>query len=171
VKSYTGIGSRQTPEAWLLFLEKLSEKLAKKDYCLRSGGAQGADQAFERGGVLKQIFLPWDGFENKKADGLTIFSMRDSNPTVWTKAQKFAESFHPAWDRLTEGARALHTRNTMQVLGPDLQSPSQFVVCYSPGRGGTEQALRIARFVEIPIFNVYVEDDIPKLLDYLKGLK
>ena len=46
---YTGIGSRETPiEIQKLFIN-VGRYLAKKKLILRSGGANGADQAFEKG--------------------------------------------------------------------------------------------------------------------------
>ena len=54
-------------------------------------------------------------------------------------------------------ARKFHARNCYQVLGKDLQSPSNFVLCWTPGgavTGGTGQALRIAIDRGIPVFNM-----------------
>ena len=46
---YSGIGSRETPDNVLVVMEKLGAAFAKKGFVLRSGGADGADSAFERG--------------------------------------------------------------------------------------------------------------------------
>ena len=47
---YAGIGSRETPEGVLLKMEKIAFYLAHRyDATLRSGGAIGADIAFEAG--------------------------------------------------------------------------------------------------------------------------
>ncbi len=46
---------------------------------------------------------------------------------------------------------------TFQVLGSDLETPVSFVVCWTIGgkiSGGTGQALRIAKDLGIPIFNL-----------------
>ena len=45
---YAGIGSRRTPPELLDEMEVLGRQLAIADYVLRSGGAKGADSAFER---------------------------------------------------------------------------------------------------------------------------
>ncbi|NYZ25158.1 hypothetical protein HND93_36125, partial [Azospirillum sp. ROY-1-1-2] len=64
---YAGIGSRETPPAVLEVMAAVGERLAQLGWVLRSGGAVGADQAFERGcdrvGGRKEIFLPWPGFD------------------------------------------------------------------------------------------------------------
>jgi predicted Rossmann fold nucleotide-binding protein DprA/Smf involved in DNA uptake len=46
---FGGIGSRETPENVLKIMTQLGYSLAKKDFILRSGGANGADLAFENG--------------------------------------------------------------------------------------------------------------------------
>lgn len=78
---YAGIGSRETPKSILEFFEYLGELLAKKGFTLRSGAAKGADSAFEKGcdrvSGLKEIFLPWRGFEGSKSD-----KYRRTNTTV-----------------------------------------------------------------------------------------
>jgi hypothetical protein len=49
-------------------------------------------------------------------------------------------------------------RNAMQILGEDLQTPTEFVIAWTiDGRdsGGTGQALRMADYYGIPIFNLF----------------
>jgi hypothetical protein len=51
-------------------------------------------------------------------------------------------------------------RNAMQVLGPDLDTPSKVVVCWTKNgktSGGTGQALRISLYHGVPIFNLGVK--------------
>ena len=45
-------------------------------------------------------------------------------------------------------------RNGYQVLGADLQTPTDFIICYTKdgkGEGGTGQALRIAKDYDIQV--------------------
>lgn len=64
---YAGIGARSTPNKVLTIMEKLGGLFAKKGFILRSGAAEGADSAFEKGCDLenghKEIFLQ----ENKNS--------------------------------------------------------------------------------------------------------
>ena len=46
---YAGIGSRNTPKEVLDVFESIGKYLALQGFVLRSGGADGADRAFERG--------------------------------------------------------------------------------------------------------------------------
>ena len=153
MKAYAGIGSRQTPDEILRKFEELGRIFAEQELVLRSGGADGADSAFERGcdqvSGPKEIFLPWDGFNGNPSPL--------SNPPE--EAFDMASKVHPGWHYLKQGARCLHARNCQQVLGVNLDSPVAFVVCYTKlDAGGTLQALRIASQKKIPIFNFYIKE-------------
>jgi hypothetical protein len=81
-----------------------------------------------------------------------------------------ASQFHPAWDRLSYGARMLHARNVHQVLGANILAPvfSSFVVCWTRdglGGGGTGQAIRIAERYNVPVFDL----GLPKNLRKIEG--
>jgi hypothetical protein len=152
VNYYTGIGSRQTPLHILDLMKKFAVYLAKNDFVLRSGGADGADNAFEQGcnSVCgkKEIYLPWQGFNNNSS---TLYGMTDG-------AKDIARRFHPNWYNLSVAAEELHTRNVYQILGCDLKTPSSFVICWTKdglASGGTGQALRIAKHHSVPILNLY----------------
>ena len=66
MRYYTGVGSRKTPGAIFDLMGEIGRNLAIDGYVLRSGGASGADTAFEQGCDLhegmKEIYLPWKGF-------------------------------------------------------------------------------------------------------------
>ncbi len=58
----------------------------------------------------------------------------------------------------------------MQVLGPDLKSPSSMVVAWTPGgavTGGTGQALRMAETYQIPVRNLGNPETMQSILNYL----
>lgn len=135
---------------------------AGRSITLRSGGAAGADFAFERGcdsaDGPREIYIPWSGFQNRRA-------LRDDRGFVQVgagpQALALAEQFHPAWGRCSRGARALHARNGYQVLGRHLDDPVQAVICWTPrGQrgGGTGQALRIAESRGIEIHDLALPD-------------
>ncbi len=165
MRYYAGIGSRETPEFMLLVFEEIGEFLAKQGFTLRSGGAKGADKAFENGCDKvkgnKEIYLPWEGFE----DSNSMLIVR--NP----KAFEIAEQFHPYWHNLKQGARKLQARNSHQVLGKDLNTPSDFIICWTKngnGSGGTGQALRVAKHYNIPVFDAGKYSNLDDLLVNLK---
>jgi len=159
--AYTGIGSRQTPDDYMKYFEELGYYLARVGLTLRSGGAEGADTAFETGCIKalgkKEIFLPWPGFNGNR-------SLLDSPSN---EAFDIASKYHPYWIGMKKTVQRLHARNSHQVLGTYLDSPSLFILCWTnPNKGGTTQALRIARDRGIPIYNYYSEvHDIEKILE------
>ena len=151
LKCFAGIGSRQTPPDIQELMTKIASFLESRKMILRSGAADGADAAFERGvknPSMKEIYLPWRGFNDHPSD---LYH-------VYPEALAYAAKFHPGWKYLSQGAQKLLARDCYQVVGPDLQTPVEFVVCWTQGggqRGGTGQAIRIANDSSIPVFNIY----------------
>lgn len=159
---FAGIGARKTPQDILNKFFKIGAYLANKGFVLRSGGADGADEAFEDGCVsengAKEIYLPWKGFNNNDSELYNI-------PIG---AMLIAKSIHPAWNNLTAGAIKMHSRNICQILGQDLNTPVDFVVCYTENgevKGGTATAIRLAEQLSIPVFN-YGSDGEARLREY-----
>jgi len=179
---FSGIGSRETPQTIIKVMEQVGEFLAKRGWVLRSGGADGADSAFERGCDAgqgkKEIYLPWKGF-NKNASELFLksFSLRGTKE----KAFDLASQYHPVWDQLNYGAKCLMARNIYQVLGQDLNTPVSMVICFNLGgftHGGTSQALRVAKDKGIPIFRLSEEKELSDIkahmtrgMDFLEPLQ
>lgn len=161
---YAGIGSRRTPITILEKMSKIAAILESMDFVLRSGGASGADTYFERGvsqGQHKQIFTPWNGFNN--------YSKTANTPP---NCFEIARSVHPNWNACTDQARALHARNVQQILGPlpGLSPLSSFVLCWTPegkDMGGTATAIKLARREDIPVVNFGKSGVITKYLDGL----
>ena len=83
------------------------------------------------------------------------------NKDLISETERIASEVHPAWDRCNEWARGMHSRNCHQILGYDLQSPVDAVICWTPdGKmvGGTATALKLSMKAGIPIFNLGVSD-------------
>lgn len=136
----------------LALAQMAAERLEEKGWTLRSGHAPGMDQAFETGAGRKaEVYLPWPSFERSEPLEADVIVDR---PT--SGAYNLAARHHPAWERLSRGARALAARNTHQILGRDCNQPVRFVLCWTPGGdiiGGTGQALRVAAAYNVPVFN------------------
>lgn len=149
-KTYAGIGSRETPMFVLELMMNVAYGLALKGYELRSGGADGSDTYFEVGcdksKGKKSIFLPWRLFNGNNSK---LYEVSE-------EALEMAKKYHPVWDKLSQGAKKLMGRNTYQVLGLDLKTPCDFIICWTKNGkkvGGTAQALRMAEDYNIPVFN------------------
>lgn len=172
---YAGIGSRQTPPDVFIRMESIAATFAQKGLILRSGGADGADTAFEQGcdagGGDKEIFLPWKGFNKNDSN---LFDVPE-------EAFEITQAFHPAWHKLSLAVQKLMARNAQQILGKNLDSPSSFVVCWTPDgcnshatrthkTGGTGQAISIASAHGIPIVNINTVNDKSETNDMLADL-
>lgn len=168
MKYYTGIGSRNIPSTYGERMFRICEQLAKKGYVLRSGGARGADTYAEmgcdEGKGKKEIYLPHKGFNN--SDGI-VFS--DLEFDVVQKAASMAREIHPNWKACSPFAQLAHSRNICQILGRDLKTPSEFVVCYTDdgtAKGGTATAMNLAKRLGIPVYNLY-HDGVETFLNFL----
>lgn len=174
-KLYAGIGSRKTPEHILKLMFKIAALLAKQKYTLRSGAADGADTAFELGcnsaGGKKEIWLPWSGFNGHEDTGLY------PNPGHFIKAESIIEH----WNKLSQGAKKLHARNIGQALGSNIETPVDFVICWtidaatkrsecSVKTGGTGTVIKIASDLNIPVINLARYSDISTLESDIKKL-
>ncbi len=155
---YAGIGSRSTQDPVLQVMRKVAHRLSELGYTLLSGGAAGADSAFEEGCFgKKEIYLPWPGFRHLQG--------RHCVTLPSAEAFRVAEAVHPAWKRLDDKGKSLMARNSHQVLGADLRSPVDFIVCWTPDgceseatrsrtTGGTGQAIALADRWGIPVVNL-----------------
>ncbi|MCY4122378.1 MAG: hypothetical protein OXG72_15820 [Acidobacteria bacterium] len=159
---YAGIGSRETTPRILAQMEQLAERLAKARWTLRTGGADGADTAFENGhhaGAGTQnleVYLPWNGYNGRQRceeHGTIVL-----DAAVGKQAEAIAGKLHPAWHRCRRGARALHARNVAIIQGRNLDDDVDAVVCWTrdgEATGGTGMGIRIARERDIPVFNLF----------------
>lgn len=164
MKTYAGIGSRGTWEDVLRTMTRIASVLSDQGYTLRSGHAPGADQAFELGALGRaEIFLPWVGF----CAEVPVLGEEYVEPA--DDAFVMAESYHDGWSWLSRGTRALMARNMHQVLGPNLDDPVDFLLCWTPNAsktgqerntGGTGQAIRVAVAHKIPVFNFRNDADM-----------
>jgi len=94
-KIYGGIGSRKTPEDIMVVIKDLAKWLAEQGWTGRSGGAKGADTAFQHG--------------SEAANGdFELYRPKYATP----EAIELASQFHPAWHNCNDYARKLHGRNT-----------------------------------------------------------
>lgn len=172
--TYAGIGSRETPDNVLNSMIALARRLANLGFTLHSGGARkkdgtgiSADTAFEQGcdevRGSKRIFIPYKGFHRSTSQLYTIGE----------DAVQLAQYYHPQGRGMSPYVTKLMARNCYQILGQDLQSPVDFIVCWTAGgkvAGGTGQALRIAIDRDIPYYNLYNPQALDQLARHLRLL-
>lgn len=183
MKYITGIGSRETPADILDIMRKAIKFKILDGFTLRSGGADGADTycAYGWGDAYKEstdipkaeIYLPWNGFNGLYKNIKNCILVEDS--AIISEAHEILKDIHPAFDKLTRGPLALHTRNCFQVLGADLRTPSNTVLCYakqdSKGNplGGTATAINLARLHNVRVVNLSIPEHLESVMTYLEG--
>ncbi|HEV3282657.1 MAG TPA: hypothetical protein VG010_00505 [Solirubrobacteraceae bacterium] len=165
-RTYAGIGSRRTPGAVLELIEGLASGMAGEEWVLRTGLSPGADQAFYRGalrgGGRVELYLPWPGFEapaRLPGDSASVSVFEQPSEA----ACELAARYHPDFELLPRAQRLLLARDCHQVLGPDLTTPAELVVCWTADgsvdggslhEDGTGQALRVAHDRGVPVRNL-----------------
>lgn len=171
MKIYTGIGSRETPIEICDLMRGIASSLSDS-WTLRSGHADGADIAFEEGAMsangAKEIYIPWQGFHKGKHgyNDTHVVHCLDNH----LKAISIAADTHPNWKACGHAAQLLHTRNVYQITGTDLNTPSLMVICWTKdgnATGGTGQAIRLAKRLSIPVFNLFQNETLDKLQDFV----
>jgi hypothetical protein len=160
---WAGIGSRETPLELKPTIQRVVEICNDRGLIMRSGAAPGADSFFEEHSLptLREIYLPWRGFNGNTS---SLYQITD-------EALAMAEKYHPGWYRLSQGAKKLMARNCYQVLGFDLNTPVDFIVCWTrdgKASGGTGQAIRLATDYNIPVFNLKNSD---ALINFFKHVQ
>lgn len=165
---WTGVGSRRSSIENRPLMTAFAQAMAAKGAILRSGAAPGPDTWFEEGVPphLRRIYVPNASFGKRKRDEIIV--PKEVNLMRWMKACSIAESLHPLGRHMTQEVRDLMGRNVFQVLGDDLKTPSQFLVCDAPdivyddaGRvvdvdGGTGMAVRLAALHNVPVYHLAV---------------
>jgi hypothetical protein len=151
-KYYAGIGSRHTPPEARDLIRELARELSNQGYTLRSGGAEGADTFFEEAAGRKEIFLPWKGFNNRSCRLTDTRSEYIQSPT--DDAIALASRIIDKYNDRNRAVRMLLARNMHQVMGEDLKTPVEFVICWTQGVGGTGHAIKLARLRGIPVYNL-----------------
>lgn len=155
IRYYAGIGSRKTPQSTQRKMTRDAKRLREAGYILRSGGAKGADAAFLDGARLKaEVITPAAATRRAKVKAQEIWLLRDDRRGWPFEPESFIGK--------------LMARNAMIIEGHKLDSPVDFVLCWTPNAewvGGTTQSLWHADSLGIPIYNYAAET--PKVKDLI----
>ena len=166
IKRYAGIGSTKTPKNVGELMTSIAVFLESRGYGLNSGGANGADDFFEKGASpeYRKIYLPWNGFNGRYENG--------KDYVVPPDASQFTLKYHPKPSALSSKGKLFMSKNAYQVLGDSLSAETKvdFVVCwYDPTKfSGTSQAVRIGVDYNIPIFNIFYSKNMDNFVFYLE---
>lgn len=156
--SYAGIGSRDIKPDEVIRIRTIAKQMARRNFILYAGNADGADIAFQAGSNSQCILmLPWKRFNHNNYSTEACIEAFDLGSSAAGLAS--IDQFHPNPSALSDGARRIMARNYHQVHGYNQWPIVSFVICCSNevnGKviGGTGQAVRIAQSLRIPIFNI-----------------
>lgn len=153
---YAGVGSRKVQGQDADIQVAIAQRLQQHSYWLFSGEATGSDTNFHEGaGDRFTTFVTHHG-----SKGIPMVY------PILQQAEEIASKNHPAWNRLDTYARKLMSRNIHQVFGPWLNTPVDFVCCWTPDgceshetrtriTGGTGLAITVASKANIPVVNTF----------------
>lgn len=192
---YAGIGSRAITSRSSYLMMRYSCAMAFMGGIVRSGGAYGSDTSFETGAKIAydkmvdlfglrageyanviEVHLPWNKFNGLSPKPGSGYYLSNN-----AGAFDMASSHHPYWARLSSPERKLMARNSHQIMGLDMRSPSRFVACETPDgafdresttsrSGGTGQAIRIADACAITVYNLKNKSHLEKIEQWLEDI-
>lgn len=163
-KIITIVGARKTPVEIIHQCQNDIGQLNKENYIFRSGNAQGFDQVIANvPEKCREVYLPYHNFGCSLNNYRNVFvPKRDFDN--WGRAVNIVKELHPN-KNLTDMQMMYLARDVYQVLGKDLQTPSDLVICWTEDgaselhqltrkTGGTAMALRVAFRYNIPVINI-----------------
>lgn len=171
---YSGIGARKTPPDILKTMHLIGERLAGRNWHLRTGGAEGADHAFKEGSESKHtLYLPWDNFNGHSAKGYGFRNMLLDNCGI-TRINETVDillRIRPNFHSYSDAVKRLHTRNGLLLTGHNQSPKSKMVICWTPNGekiGGTGVAISLAEFYRIPVFNLAENTALDRLSQFVQ---
>jgi len=169
----TGVGSRKTPMDVCKHIREIAAYIGSKNGIIRSGNARGADHAFEHPDVNCEIYMAKQPNYGTFANPKHTYYFGVSH-----EAKMMALKYHPTPHIIQNNNYiwTLMARNSYQVLGHDLKSPTNGLICWTPDgatsvttrkTGGTGQAIRIANDMDIPVYNIqkYGTENVKDFVD------
>lgn len=152
---YVGMGPRAAGEEMCALARDFGTAMAEMKWVLRSGAAEGMDEAFEAGcdsvQGKKEIFVPEHGFRKRNNKTDKVVHTLD----LHIEAMRQAAPLFPNWDKLGTNVQMFLTRNVFALFGEKLNKPADLVVTWNQYEGtGSFQLLQMATAAGIPAFNL-----------------
>lgn len=165
-KIATLVGSRKPPDDISHLAFSIGKKLSDIGVINRTGGAVGMDSDFAK-------FYNHSLIENYRSSNDQYDCIDVSVFDNYQEAYDLTERIVPHFEQLDHSQRGLHVRNCYQVLGRDLRSPSDILICWCKMSGGvpvggTRTAITLARMHNVPVFNLYNENSKKLVCEWLK---
>lgn len=183
------VGSREAPEDILSLARRAGKAFCDAGFLGVSGEADGMDKAFHDGARNSQkynqvrfvSFIPYNGFRSS-ATSPKVYHDPANNIYDASKfsnigrASEIAMQARGSFAGLGRGGIAAQSRNPFQVLSPTLVDPVIRLVCWAipvgrsgKVRGGTNTAVMVAIANNVPVVNLYLDEQRMKLERWLDG--
>lgn len=159
-----GIGSREISHNEEQLLFRLGEYIAKRNWTLSSGNANGSDEWFARGvnsisPKRVMLYLPWESYNKERIHPENRWSAEHKDEWI-----PVAEKCHPNWQQLKSSVRSMMIRNVGIVSRAN-------VVLALPSRktGGTRHGMAAAREFSAPVVGLLEgEQSFEQICDFFR---
>lgn len=183
MRFWTGVGSRSITQEEQELAVYVAETITRHfGMVLRSGAAEGADTAFQKGVCnvdpkYCQIWTPWNSFRPKEQHvGFPSCSYITPTTEMFEKSRKaFIDTgIIPWFDNMKQGAQKLHGRNFYQVAGKHGEPLSRICIYIADEdangevKGGTRSAVLVSRHYDIPTYNLRIKEQRELLLSKIE---
>lgn len=167
-KPYIMTSGRDVPKHIVEQMVELSRSIKESGYVLRIGGLEGGDNVLGELDKDAELYLPWKNFSDK------VSKLYFSTEECLALASKFNAKFN----EINNSMRSFLGMYTRMVLGKDLKSRVNFIICWTPDgaedsssittkTGLIAQAIGIASAMKIPVFNLNNADTVNKIKTYI----
>lgn len=179
---FAGIGPRDTPLDVLPVMTAMGKMFADLGWIGVSGFATGPDQAWLQDipETQQEVWLPWWTYNDAREyhDPHGRFNKISVTSEIHQVAKDHYKGYKPnqTWDELSNGSKLLFARN-VAIMARDTLDTAVNLVAYwqSPEGeakigGGTNHAVRVAKTIHIPCFNIYHDHEVDAMSSFVEVL-
>lgn len=171
-RPYTVILDKAVPENILAKVEEIVKVLSGHGFTLRYGGTEEFESRFEKVAERKELILPWRDFNEKQSK----FTFNND------RSLAVAKMFHPTFDTMKKGVQAFLARNARLILGHEMKSPTNFLICWTDdgceslrektsATGFVGHPIAIASAAHVPIYNLNRENSVARFQHFMNSLE
>ena len=140
--AYAGVGSRRTPAPVLAAMRDLAESLGDLGWALSTGGANGADTAFQDGALRTDaaitVHAPWHGYNGfrpgrERASDIDVIVPRPDERLGDVPYADLARRHHPFWGAAAGARGRCSCATSPSSPAPAAATPSSRPPSSSPG--------------------------------------
>lgn len=177
-RAYAGIGDGKTPDDVLEQFSSIAARLSELGYSTRVTGEKPVSNYFEKNSLEKELYLPWSPFEVEGEKLESKFS-KVTTQAIEIMGEHYQAFKGKEWDELKPGVKKIISRNVHLLLGPELKTPVDFLICWTPC--GAEKrkdisartwfsgpVISLAHAKRIPVFNLKNPDAMKRLNEFLE---